>query len=74
MLKKSIFHIKADKDSSYMIYHGMQIEINGAKHEYAWEWNASVWQYIVYVPLEIYRADLNSDGKEEIIIRLVDDI
>ena len=66
--------IKADKDSSYMIYHGMQVEINGEKYEYAWEWNAGVWQYIAYNPPEIYWADLNADGREEIIIRLVDGI
>ena len=66
--------IKADKDSKNMIYHGMQIEINGAKYEYDWDWNASVWQYIVYALPEIYWADLNGDGEKEIIIRLLDGI
>ena len=66
--------IKPDKDSSYMIYHGMQAEINGEKYEYAWEWNAGIGQYIAYNPPEIFWADLNADGREEIIIRLVDGI
>ena len=66
--------IKADKDSSYMIYHGMQVEIDGIQYEYDWDWNAGVWQYIVYAPPEIYWADLNGDEKEEIVIRLVDGI
>ena len=66
--------IKPDKDSSYMIYRGMQAEINGEKYEYAWEWNVGIGQYIVYNPPEIFWADLNADGREEIIIRLVDGI
>ena len=66
--------LKPDTDSKNMIYHGMQVEINDVKYEYAWDWNASVWQYIVYAPPEVYWADLNEDGEEEIIIRLLDGI
>ena len=44
--------LKPDTDSKNMIYHGMQVEINDVKYEYAWDWNASVWQYIVYAPPE----------------------
>ena len=65
---------KPDKDSSYMIYHGMQVEIGGVKYEYDWDWNASTWKYLTYASPEIVWADLNGDGEEEIIIRLVDGI
>ena len=57
-----------------MIFNGMQVIINGTKHTYDWQWNANIWKHIVYAEPEISWADINDDGKEEIIITLTDGI
>ena len=66
--------IKPDTASEAMIFNGMQVIINGTKHTYDWQWNASVWEHIVYAEPEISWKDINDDGKDEIIITLTDGI
>lgn len=64
----------AEKDSPYMIYHGMKVIINGLENEYSWDWQASNWQYITYAEPNIYWADVNGDNEDEIIIVLTDGV
>ena len=66
--------IKPDMTSAAMIFNGMQVVINGETHTYDWQWNASIWEHIVYAEPEISWKDINDDGKEEIIITLTDGI
>lgn len=70
----TLMPIKPDTTSEAMIFNGMQVTINGTKHTYDWQWNASIWEHIVYAEPEISWKDINDDGKEEIIITLTDGI